>query len=318
MSRAPSSKLPAFTFGYSGQTGSLYGLWLKNVLLSIVTLGIYSFWGRAAMRKYIVSCFNLRGLPFQYLGTGGEMFRGFLKILPFYIAFLAAIAGIEHFAGKNAATGAGALLVFCFILPWARFNALKYRVSRLVWTGIRGNMEGSGLTYALFHLVGTLKILFTLGLLSPSVDLDRCAYRISRMTYGDLRPDFAPAPSRLARVNIVTLLLALPTLFLSRLWYRAALCREAARATSLNGVRFKLKVTGGEMLGLFLGNLFIILLTLGLGIPFAIQRKMRFLASHAVVGGDMNALRAGQKGFQGAGTAEGMADAWDLGGVTAL
>src|SRR6266566_1294797 len=66
---------------YDGRVGSLFWLWLKVTLLSILTLGFYRFWGRTRIRKYLWSRVSLDGERFEYDGTGGELFRRFLVTL---------------------------------------------------------------------------------------------------------------------------------------------------------------------------------------------------------------------------------------------
>lgn len=72
-------------FEYDGKTGQLYKIWIVNVLLSIITLGIYRFWGKTRVRKYTTSSFSLHGDRFEYTGSGKELFLGFLKALIFLV-----------------------------------------------------------------------------------------------------------------------------------------------------------------------------------------------------------------------------------------
>lgn len=60
------------------RSGRVWALAAGNALLSVVTLGIYSFWGRARVRRYLWGTTSFRGEPFDYAGTGGELFRGAL------------------------------------------------------------------------------------------------------------------------------------------------------------------------------------------------------------------------------------------------
>lgn len=72
-------------FEYDGKTGQLYKIWIVNVLLSIITLGIYRFWAKTRVRKYTTSSFSLHGDRFEYTGSGKELFLGFLKALIFLL-----------------------------------------------------------------------------------------------------------------------------------------------------------------------------------------------------------------------------------------
>ena len=86
------------TFSHTGKFSNVFGLALKNALLTIVTLTLYRFWARTAMRRRLWSRAWIMGDPLEYTGTGWELFRGFLIALPcfflpaifvFYIAPLA-------------------------------------------------------------------------------------------------------------------------------------------------------------------------------------------------------------------------------------
>src|SRR6478609_8840639 len=68
-------------------TSELWVLHLKNVALTAVTFGIYRFWAKTHMRRYLWSTTELWGDPFEYTGTPGELFKSFLKAL-FFIVFL--------------------------------------------------------------------------------------------------------------------------------------------------------------------------------------------------------------------------------------
>lgn len=68
-------------FVYDGRLGELYVLFIKNLLLTIITLGIYRFWAKTRVRRYLWSHTSLFGDRFEYTGTGKELFLGFLIAL---------------------------------------------------------------------------------------------------------------------------------------------------------------------------------------------------------------------------------------------
>jgi uncharacterized membrane protein YjgN (DUF898 family) len=57
---------------YRGASGELFGQLLGIVLLSAITLGIYSFWGYASMRRHILSHTYSPHGALGFAGTGGE------------------------------------------------------------------------------------------------------------------------------------------------------------------------------------------------------------------------------------------------------
>jgi len=66
-------------FTFKQENGALFVLFLKTMLLTVVTLGIYSFWGRVNITRYLYNHTSFGSKSFDYHATGKEMFIGFLK-----------------------------------------------------------------------------------------------------------------------------------------------------------------------------------------------------------------------------------------------
>ena len=69
----------AFHGRYSGEKSPLFWLYIKTACLTVLTLGIYRFWAKTRMRKYIWSSVNIGDDNLEYTGTGLEKFS--LKVL---------------------------------------------------------------------------------------------------------------------------------------------------------------------------------------------------------------------------------------------
>jgi uncharacterized membrane protein YjgN (DUF898 family) len=145
--RAGGQLLP---ISWTGSPWSLTGLSFLNFFLSIITLGIYGFWGRTEVRRRIWSSVNLAGEPLAYTGTGKELFVGFLVVfgvllIPTLILTIGAIVAFGQ-TGQVVAQIATAV-VFAFLGGVAIYRARRYRLSRTNWRGIRGSLEGSSWAY---------------------------------------------------------------------------------------------------------------------------------------------------------------------------
>jgi hypothetical protein len=81
---AAGESVPSQQFAYDGRLGELFGIFFTNLLFSIITLGFYRFWAKTRMRRYIWSRVSLNGDAFEYTGTGGELFIGFLIVVGFF------------------------------------------------------------------------------------------------------------------------------------------------------------------------------------------------------------------------------------------
>lgn len=66
-------------FGYRGDRKELVTLFFKNILLTIVTIGLYSPWMAINLRNYILNRVKFGNLKFKYTGNGTEYFMLILK-----------------------------------------------------------------------------------------------------------------------------------------------------------------------------------------------------------------------------------------------
>ena len=55
---------------YTGQRGALFGLAFKTALLTVLTLGIYRFWAKTRIRRYVWSSVSIDGDRLEYTWTG--------------------------------------------------------------------------------------------------------------------------------------------------------------------------------------------------------------------------------------------------------
>jgi uncharacterized membrane protein YjgN (DUF898 family) len=152
----------------------LGGIAFANFFLSILTLGIYYFWGKTNVRQHIWSCTELDGDALEYTGLGKELFLGFLVIL--FVVILPYSVITNGFAlaygadswQANAANLVG-FLVILFLINIGLYRARRYRLSRTLWRGIRGSMSGSPMSYGVYAFGLYLLAFVSLGLAIPWV-----------------------------------------------------------------------------------------------------------------------------------------------------
>ena len=192
---------PVYRLEHSGRGGELFLIFLVNLALTVLTLGIYRFWGKTRIRRYVWSHSSLLGEPLEYTGRGIELFLGALFALALVygpIIGLFVWLGIESSAPDPQAGPAAArigslvfLILFVAMLLWAMlyyvavFAAWRYRIGRTAWLGIRGGMEGSAWSYGFLALcLGALNVL-TFGWTKPWADSVIFRYRLARTWFGN-------------------------------------------------------------------------------------------------------------------------------------
>ncbi len=169
---------------------------IRDLLLTIVTVGIYRFWAITRWRRYFWSHMTFQGERFEYTGRGGELLLGLLMALGIFFGRIVG-AAILAYALEQVHPGLGALpaVVLSFILVTlaesARFSAQRYRLSRTMWRGIRGGMDGSALAYGARSVRYKVLLPFTLFQLLPWVRIRLAEQRINASRLGSAEFSFS-------------------------------------------------------------------------------------------------------------------------------
>ena len=75
---APAPAAPAVRrLRFHGSAMGLFGIQAINALLTLLTLGVFYFWAKTRVRRYVMGETELEGDRFAYHGTGRELLVGF-------------------------------------------------------------------------------------------------------------------------------------------------------------------------------------------------------------------------------------------------
>ncbi|MBM7069784.1 DUF898 family protein [Actibacterium sp. 188UL27-1] len=186
---------------YGGDGGALFGLAMKTGFLTLITLGIYRFWAKTRIRRYMWSATAPGGAPFEYTGTGLEKFLGFLVAIVVLALYLGVLQLLLFFVGLNIFAGgtdpqavlrqlAATYITLFAVLPlvfFAQYRSRRYLLSRTRWRGIRFGAETGAVGYMLRALGYTLLTIISLGLLAPLAAFKLEKYMVDRTWYGDIK-----------------------------------------------------------------------------------------------------------------------------------
>lgn len=320
-----------------------------NALLIIVTLGVYRFWATARQRRYLWSRTHVIDDSLEWTGTGKEMFVGFLVVLAFLLPFFLFIQFLfpAMLARGKESAAFGIFTLFYmgmfFLGGFARFRALRYRLSRTWWHGIRGGTNDPGWNFAGEYFGRHLLSAMTLFIMFPWAATRLWNARWNAMSFGPLpfraKLDAAGLKRRWALVYLVpvvailaivagaaldvgvTAALVLFLLFfyigvpLVTLHWFAKYYRKAAEATTIGGLQFRFDATTWDWLKLFLGNLALAIVTLGFGLTYWGYRNWSFMVRHMHLYGVVDLSQLTRSQTHSPGEAEGFADAFDIGAI---
>jgi uncharacterized membrane protein YjgN (DUF898 family) len=303
-------------FAFHGSGGSLFGIFLVNMVLTLVTFGVYRFWATTRIRRYLMSQTEFEGDRFAYHGTGRELWLGFARAFALYwlpLILLNVLA--SYFLGPVGSMAVGALtpIVFLLVIPVAIVGARRYRLSRTSWRGIRFSFRGNTREFVNLFIGGVLLSVLTLGLYTPIFLVKKHAFLLSHSYFGSVKAEFDGENRGLFTSFLLALLLTPFTLGLC--WFRfvARKQRFLWAHTTVGDARFDCGVTGGRLLGLHAVNLLLLALTLGLGRPWVLVRTLRFTLGYLTLEGPLDFAAVEQEAQAASATGEALAGMLDAG-----
>ena len=306
---------------HHGEVYDLFGIHIVNILLTIVTIGIYRFWAKTRVRRYLWSQTSFLGDRFEYTGTGKELLLGFAIVIVFLLIFFGVYIALftwiwpEWFNDQGLQTlySAPLFVLSVVIVGMARFRARRYRLSRTLWRGIRGAQTGSSVQYGLRSLGFWVLALLTLGFYMPYMSTRLAAYKFNNTWFGDRRIEFNATGDRLLGVFAICWLLTLPTLGLCWIWYRAAALRYYASCVRYGDLGFEFDVDGWSLFLLVIPNMLLTSFTMGLAYPYVLIRTANFMCDRLTLVGDQDFALIAQSLKPRPTTGEGLAEAFDVG-----
>jgi uncharacterized membrane protein YjgN (DUF898 family) len=145
---------------FIGSGGEYFRIWIVNLLLTIVTLGIYSAWAKVRRAQYFYGNTQLAGSSFEYHGNPVAILKG-------------RIVAVLLFGGYNIAfqyslaAGFGMLAVLAILTPLLLWKSLQFKLYNASYRGIRFGFRGSAGRAYLVYLLLPLLAMVTAGLLWP-------------------------------------------------------------------------------------------------------------------------------------------------------
>lgn len=335
---------------FTGRAGEYFGIWIVNVALTLLTLGIYSAWAKVRTERYFYGNTRIDGTPFEYLALPMQILKGRL------IAYAVVVAmGISaHF---------GFLVVYfplvfavLLLLPWLLQRALRFRARYSAWRGMRFRfVNGVDDAYLNFMFRPLLQIP-TMYMLLPWVRKHQQEYIVTGHRFGGLRfgfqgelgPYYIPfaiclgagfvayfvmllavfggtwllegsrsgsetAPREMMLAVFLPVAVVYLALLVLPVFLRTRYTNLMWGNTRLGPHRFACTLRARDIIWIYLSNGVAILCTLGLAVPWAMVRLAKYRAAHfeLLALGDLDEFVAEAERAEGAASAE-LVDALDL------
>ncbi|TNC99452.1 MAG: hypothetical protein FD121_317 [Gallionellaceae bacterium] len=315
-------------FEFTGSGWEFFKIWIVNLLLSILTLGIYSAWAKVRRLQYFYRNTRLADASFEYHGLPMSILKGRLIAFGLLLVYYAA-------AAISPVLVIIVLLLIAAVMPWLIVRSLRFKLHNSSYRGLRFSFAGSdAAAYTVFLLFPFLTILTLLGL-APFTHQRIKQYQHSNGQFGDTYFNFdasvgsfygiylrllgmvvglAILAGVLTVLGLPLMLMLLPVAYLFIAGYYAVrLPNLIWNGTGLGEHTFYSRLEIKPYVWIFFTNMLGIILTLGLFVPFAQIRMMRYKIENMglMAQGDLAEFVAGQSQDANA-TGEETAEMFDL------
>ncbi len=135
-------------FQFTGNGTEYFKIWIVNILLSIVTLGIYSAWAKVRTKRYFYGNTLFDGVPFEYHATPMMILKGRVIAVLFFIIY-------NVISSFNVQAGLAFAALLLLVVPW------------IMWRSFIFNARMSSYRNVRFGFIGTLKTAYAYILLYP-------------------------------------------------------------------------------------------------------------------------------------------------------
>lgn len=145
---------------FTGSGSEYFRIWIVNLLLILVTVGLYYPWAKVRKLRYFYGNTLVGEHPLDFHGDPKRMLRGFLLV--------GALLGLYSVAGNFSQTaGLVALIIVALVWPALFRASQQFRMANTSWRGLRlrftGDVAGSYKAVLPLFVPGVLMLALTLG-----------------------------------------------------------------------------------------------------------------------------------------------------------
>lgn len=162
---------------FTGRTSEYFGIWIVNLFLTILTLGIYSAWAKVRRKKYFYNNTLIENVGFDYHAKPIAILKGRAIALVLFILYV--------FAKNTSPMMAGVFLLILFLLiPWLVVRGSIFNARNSSHRGLRFDFVGTVASAAKVFIGLALLTVVTLGLAAPYAAHQRRQFLVNSHRFG--------------------------------------------------------------------------------------------------------------------------------------
>ena len=165
---------------FKGKAMEYFGIWLANILLTLVTIGIFSAWAKVRRLKFFYNNTKILEDSFAYHATGWQILKG--RIIAVVVILILG-AGSAYIPGFSFIS----FLIIFFLLPFIINSSLRFNARMISYRNIKFNWHGNYKQTFLYFVLGPVISFLSLGFLHPLFTKYYYTYYANNHSYGTSR-----------------------------------------------------------------------------------------------------------------------------------
>lgn len=194
-------------FAFTGRAGEYFGIWIVNLLLSIVTLGIYSAWAKVRTKRYFYGNTKLAGSTFDYLASPVQILKGRLIVFGFFAIYATSTSLWPTIIWPF-------LVVMFLMTPWAMVRARAFNAHYSAYRNVRFGFAGGFGEAFIIYVLWPIANILSLGLAIPYAAYRADRFFVENSRYGSAAMTFSGRVGAYYRIFGMALFLAWPAVLL--------------------------------------------------------------------------------------------------------
>lgn len=192
----------AHEFYFYGTGFEYFKIWIVNLILTVITLGVYSPWAKVRRLRYFYGNTEVNDAVFDFTANPKRILVGRLIALGLYLL----ISVTAQFSPDLAFVGG---LVIFAIVPWLMRSTMRFMARNSQYHNVRFGFDGSLLHAYLVMILSLALSAMSLGLLAPIGWWFFKRYQFDNTYFGHLRFSFNASIWDMYKAMIIPILVVI-------------------------------------------------------------------------------------------------------------
>ncbi len=303
---APAPVPREIPFRFTGDAKEYFRIWIVNIALSILTLGIYSAWAKVRTKQYFYRSTFVEDASFDYLADPVRILKGrIIMAMAFGLLFWSQFYSLPVYIAL--------LIVAVLLTPVVLVKSLAFNARNTAYRNVRFSFLGNaGEAFGVYLQIGVMYFV-TCGLAYPYAQWRMTQFVLQRHLFGDERFTWSTKSGEYFRIFLIALAMSIPiyalvlammlgaqfatsgemseAMFLPMLllyallllpfgYVRAKIANAIYNGLCVGPHRFASNQHPLELIKLYVTNALGVIVSLGLLTPWAQIRLARYRAEH--------------------------------------